>query len=145
VKVFSSNHEKVASLVRGSAMGNANYTSPQIKKWILDFISTNVQASIRKNNSDAKFSLLPVEAQDESKRYKMALVLCFVDTGGYIRELLFDLVHVHATTARTLKGELCATLDQIFDVQNIRGQRYDGAIICVGNCWGTRIENKNKS
>jgi hypothetical protein len=124
VKILSSYNENVA----GSAPGNAKYTSPDIQKEILNVIACNVQASIRKEIGDAKFCLLVDEARDESKREQMALVLRFVDTSGYIRERFFELVHVSDTAAATLKEELCDILhDHKLDVQNIRGQGYDGA------------------
>lgn len=127
VKVLSSYNEEVAALV-GSAPGNAKYTSPEIQKEILNIIATDVQASIKEEIGEAKICLLVDEARDESKREQMALVLRFVDTRGYIRERFFDLVHVSDTTAATLKEELCAVLDyHKLDVQNIRGQGYDGA------------------
>ncbi|KAK1621256.1 hypothetical protein QYE76_026773 [Lolium multiflorum] len=121
VKVLSSYNAEVAALV-GNAPGNAKYNSPEIQKEILNIIATDVQASIREEIGEAKFCLLVDEARDESKREQMALVLRFVDTRGFIRERLSD------TTAATLKEELCAVLDyHKLDVQNIRGQGYDGA------------------
>ncbi|XP_025617098.1 uncharacterized protein [Arachis hypogaea] len=58
----------------------------------------------------------------------MAIVLRFVDVDGFVRERFFDLVHVSDTSALTLKKELVSVLS-IYNLQieNIRGQGYDGA------------------
>ncbi|XP_073138007.1 uncharacterized protein [Henckelia pumila] len=53
----------------------------------------------------------------------MSIVLRFVDKDGYVQERFFGLVHVKDTIASTLKVLSHHTLD----VQNIRGQGYDGA------------------
>ena len=58
----------------------------------------------------------------------MALVLRFVDKNGILRERFFDLVHVRDTTSLTLKKELYIVLSRnSLNIQNIRGQGYDGA------------------
>ena len=36
----------------------------------------------------------------------MALVVCFVDKEGFIRERFLDIVHVHGTSSTTLKKEI---------------------------------------
>ncbi|KAK1372545.1 zinc finger MYM-type protein 1-like [Heracleum sosnowskyi] len=58
----------------------------------------------------------------------MAIVVRFVDKSGFVRERFLDLVHVKDTTSLTLKTEICAILSHHnLNVQNIRGQGYDGA------------------
>lgn len=58
----------------------------------------------------------------------MAIVLRFVDNYGFIQERFFDVVHVKDTSASTLKNEISVVLSQHrLDIQNIRGQGYDGA------------------
>jgi hypothetical protein len=58
----------------------------------------------------------------------MALVFRFVDNDGFLQERFFDLIHVTNTKALTLKQQLCSVLSNyVFDVQNLRGQGYDGA------------------
>ena len=58
----------------------------------------------------------------------MALVIRFVDRSGFIWERFLDIVHVKNTTASTLKKEIFFVLSHHnHDVQNIRGQGYDGA------------------
>ena len=87
-----------------------------------------MRKKIREDIGDSKFCIIVDEAHDESKREQMALVLRFVDKDGFIKEHFFDLFHVKDTTALTLKNEICVILSRYnLDVQNIRGQDYDGA------------------
>ena len=58
----------------------------------------------------------------------MAIVLRFVDKKGFIWERFFDLIHVQETTSSTLKKEICDVLSHHnLRIEDIRGQRYDGA------------------
>lgn len=94
----------------------------------MDVIASNVQKAIRSEIGDANFCIIVDESRDESRREQMALVIRFVDKGGFIRECFLDIVHVHDTYSATLKQEICSVLAALkLDVQNIRGQGYDGA------------------
>ncbi|KAK9677246.1 hypothetical protein RND81_11G130500 [Saponaria officinalis] len=57
-----------------------------------------------------------------------SVVLRFVNKNGYIQERLFDLIHVKETNALYLKGaiEECLLTHKL-NIENIRGQGYDGA------------------
>lgn len=68
------------------------------------------------------------EARDESMKEQIAIVLRFVDKDGILRERFFGVVHVPDTTSRTLKNEIyCILSHHCLNIQNIRGQGYDGA------------------
>ncbi|KAM3271718.1 hypothetical protein ACQJBY_042113 [Aegilops geniculata] len=128
IKLIASYDEEVGAVVLGNAPGNAKYTSPTIQKEIMHIMACDVQSSIRNEIGDAKFCLLIDESRDESKREQMAIVLRFVDKQGFNRERFFDLIHVKDTSSATLKEEIDFVLSQHdLDVQNIRGQGYDGA------------------
>ncbi|XP_026439587.1 zinc finger MYM-type protein 1-like [Papaver somniferum] len=122
-------YNKDVEAVLDKAPKNATYTSPQIQKEILHVIAAKVKKEIREEIGDRKFCLIVDEASDESKKKeKMAIVLRFVDKNGLIQERFFGLVHVSDTTALTLKQEIYSVLTENgLDVQNIRGQGYDGA------------------
>ena len=61
----------------------------------------------------------------------------FVDNDGFIQEHFFDLSHVKDTVALTLKNEIYAILSRhCLDIQNIRGQGYDGASNMCGEWKG---------
>ncbi|XP_042400880.1 zinc finger MYM-type protein 1-like [Zingiber officinale] len=87
-----------------------------------------VKNVIREEIGVAKYCIIVDESRDESKREQMSIVLRFVDTNGFIQERFFELVHVCDTAALTLKNTIYSTLAHYnLDVQNIRGQGYDGA------------------
>ena len=57
----------------------------------------------------------------------MAIVLRFVDKDGFVRECFFGVVHVPDTKTLTLKDEIYSILSyHSLDIQDIRGQEYDG-------------------
>ncbi|XP_075665956.1 uncharacterized protein LOC142635730 [Castanea sativa] len=117
-----------ASVVLKNAPQNAKYTSPTIQKEILHILASNVQNAIREEIEDVKFCILVDEAQDESKKKQMTIILRFVDKNGFLKERFFHVVHVRDTTALTLKKEICAVLSRYnLHIENIQGQGYDGA------------------
>ncbi|KAL6543005.1 hypothetical protein OROHE_010525 [Orobanche hederae] len=125
--ILASYNDKVAE-VMANAPRNATYTSPRVQKEILHVFSAKVKNIIRDEIGDSKFCLIVDEARDESKREQMSIVIRFVDRDGYIRERFFGLVHVKDTTSITLKEAIFSVLSCYnLDVQNIRGQGYDGA------------------
>ncbi|XP_073016439.1 uncharacterized protein [Primulina eburnea] len=90
--------------------------------------SVRVKNLIREEIADNKYCIVIDEARDESKREQMSIVLRFVDKNGCIQERFFGLVHVSDTTALKLKNAINSYLSHYnLDVQNIRGQGYDGA------------------
>jgi hypothetical protein len=118
---------KLAEVV-AKAPKNATYTSPKVQKQILHVFSTKVKEIIRNEIGDAKFCLIVDEARDESMKEQMAIVLRFVDKNGFVRERFFGLIHVFDTAALTLKKGIYSILSKHqLDIQNIRGQGYDGA------------------
>ena len=87
-----------------------------------------VRKHIRDEIGNSKFSILVDETCDVEKREQMAVVFRFVDKDGVLQERFFDLIHVKNTKSLTLKMELSSLLSKYsFDVQNLRGQGYDGA------------------
>ena len=75
-----------------------------------------------------KFCIIVDEARDESMKEKMVVVFRYVDVEGFVKECFFELIHVANTVALTLKKEIYSLLSQhCLDIQNIRGQGYDGA------------------
>ncbi|KAH9743238.1 TTF-type domain-containing protein [Citrus sinensis] len=106
----------------------ASYISPNIQKEILHVFFMKVKKAIREEIGDAKFCLIVDESRDESKKEQMAVVFRFVDKDGFVREPFFRLVHVSNTSAMTLKDGIYSLLSHNnLNIQNIRGQGYDGA------------------
>ncbi|KAG6730395.1 hypothetical protein I3842_01G077400 [Carya illinoinensis] len=128
LKLLASYNDKVGKLVLENAPKSSKYTSPQIQKEILEVLAKKVRNKIREDIGDSRFCIIVDEARDESKREQMAIILRFVDVDGFIQERFFDLVHIKDTSALTLKNEISAVLSRhCLDIQNIRGQGYDGA------------------
>lgn len=118
----------VQAVVLGNAPQVCKYTSHEIQNEILSIYAMKVREHIRAEIGDSKYSILVDETCDVSKREQMALVFRFVDKDGYSQERFFHLIHVANTKALTLKMELCKVLSKHgFDVQNLRGQEYNGA------------------
>ncbi|CAN1764055.1 Zinc finger MYM-type protein 1 [Linum perenne] len=65
-----------------NAPKNAKYISSDIQKEILAIIANRVRWQIREEVGDACFSILVDEAQDESGREQMALILRFANSAG---------------------------------------------------------------
>ncbi|XP_025661863.1 uncharacterized protein [Arachis hypogaea] len=128
LKLLASYNKEVDAVVLDNTPQNAIYTSPSIQKEILHIFARKVQNEIRNEIGNAKFCLIVDEARDESRREQMALVVRFVDKHGFVKERLIDVVHVKDTTSATLKQEICSALSHHnLNIQNVRGQGYDGA------------------
>ncbi|TYH67419.1 hypothetical protein ES332_D06G187000v1 [Gossypium tomentosum] len=102
--LLASYDEKVEDILK-SALQNASYTSSTIQKEILQIHANRVRNVIHEEIGDRKFSII----MDE------------------VKERFFDIVHVKDTASLTLKNVIFNVLLQHnFDIQNIRGQGYDG-------------------
>ena len=128
VKILALYNKDVAGVVLENAPGNAKYTSGEVQKEIVGILALEVQKAIREEIGNAKFCIMVDEARDESKKEQMAVVLRFANKEAEIIERFLDLVHVNDTAALTLKNAICIVLsNNNLNVQDIRGQAYDGA------------------
>ncbi|KAL5752940.1 hypothetical protein ACOSQ2_023447 [Xanthoceras sorbifolium] len=100
LKILANYNDDVAKVVLENAPKTSKYTSLKIQKEIVQILSNKVRMHIREKIGDAKFCVLVDEARDVAKKEQMALVLRFLCT----------IFSRHA-----------------LNVQNIRGQGYDGA------------------
>ncbi|XP_075483719.1 uncharacterized protein LOC142523872 [Primulina tabacum] len=99
-------NKSIWEIILEKAPKNANYTSPDIQKDVLNIISNQMRAKIRKKIGDAKFCILVDEARDASNKEQI----------GYY------------TTAATLKKEISDALGRYdLHIHNMREQRYNGA------------------
>ncbi|XP_019175880.1 PREDICTED: zinc finger MYM-type protein 1-like [Ipomoea nil] len=114
---FRGHDESITSINRGNFLE------------LLSFIASfNDEVTKVLEIGDAKFCIIIDEARDESKNEQMSIVLRFVNKDGFIQEHFFGVVHVKDTIASTLKESIFSILSSHnLDVQNIRGQAYDGA------------------
>ncbi|XP_024316455.1 zinc finger MYM-type protein 1-like isoform X2 [Brachypodium distachyon] len=128
IKLLALYNKEVNEVVLQNAPRNAKYTSGEVQQEILQLLSRRVQKNIIEEIGTSKFCIMVDEARDESKKDQMALVIRFVNKEGFIKERFLDVIHVKNTVASTLKDAICAVLvDNNLNVQDIRGQGYDGA------------------
>ncbi|CAN0875081.1 Zinc finger MYM-type protein 1 [Linum grandiflorum] len=130
-------NEEIASVILENSPKNAKYTSGAIQKEIVHVLAGLVRKKIFEEIGDAKFSIIVDEASDESRKEQMAIVLRFVDGKGLIQERFFAIVHVKDTMSMTLCSAIRDTLSSHnFSLQNLHGQRYDGASNMCGEWKG---------
>ncbi|XP_022860424.1 zinc finger MYM-type protein 1-like, partial [Olea europaea var. sylvestris] len=128
VDAFAKMNIEVGKVVLSNALKNATYTSPDIQKEILSIMANRVRQGIRTEIGNAKFSILVDEARDESSREQMAIILRFVNSNGILTERFFAIKSVSDTTSLNLKNQISDVLVRFnLQVQNMRGQGYDGA------------------
>ncbi|XP_017250865.2 uncharacterized protein LOC108221502 [Daucus carota subsp. sativus] len=139
IKSYASLENEIAKVVLENAPKHAMYIAPSIQKEILDIIATKIRSKIRQEIGDSKFCILVDESLDVSHKEQMAIILRFVDQEGYVRERYFEIVSVKDTTSITLKEHICSVLStNKLQVQNIRGQGYDGASNMRGQFHGLK-------
>ncbi|XP_073271061.1 uncharacterized protein [Primulina huaijiensis] len=128
LKLLGKWNASIEDVILDKAPGNARYTSPEVQKEILHIIGNRVRKKIRDEIGDFKFCILVDEAKDVSNKEQMTIILRFVDAHGFPRERFFQIVHVHDTTAATLKKKICDVLTRYnLEIHNMLGQGYDGA------------------
>ncbi|KAL9685702.1 hypothetical protein QQ045_023153 [Rhodiola kirilowii] len=139
IKSYASMNDEIAKVVLENAPRHAMYIAPSIQKEILDIIATKIRNKIRQEIGDAKFCILVDESLDVSQKEQMAIILRFVDEDGFLQERYFEIVSVAATTSANLKKHICDVLStNKLQVQNIRGQGYDGASNMRGQFHGLK-------
>ncbi|KAG6655724.1 hypothetical protein CIPAW_05G235700 [Carya illinoinensis] len=105
----------------------------KVGKLVLENAPKSSKNKIHEDVGDSRFCIIVDEARDEFKKEQMAIILRFVDVDGFMQKRFFDLVHVKDTLALTLKNEIFTVLyHHCLDIQNIRGQGYDGASSMCG-------------
>ncbi|KAF8393116.1 hypothetical protein HHK36_021357 [Tetracentron sinense] len=145
---FLSNHnESIRNVVLQNAPENLKLTAPDIQKDIVSAVATETTNTIINGVGDALFAILIDESRDISIKEQMAVVLRYVNKQGSVTERFLGIVHVHETTAISLK----AAIDELFSkhglsISRLRGQGYDGASNMQGEFNGlkTLIMKENK-
>ncbi|KAK9667942.1 hypothetical protein RND81_13G022400 [Saponaria officinalis] len=123
IQAIASFSKDVEKVVLENALGNASYTSHQIQQEILSIYSGRIRDVIRNDIGDQKYCIIVDETKDVLKREQMTV------------ERLFYLIHVKETNALYLKGaiEECLLAHKL-NIENIRGQGYDGATLFLNEC-----------
>ncbi|XP_022854090.1 zinc finger MYM-type protein 1-like [Olea europaea var. sylvestris] len=128
VDAFGKMNTKIGEVVLGNAPKNVTYTSLDIQKEILSIMANRVKQRTRNEIGDAKFSILVDEARYASSQEQMAIILRFVNGNGILIERSFAIKSISDTTSLNLKNQISDVLVRFnIQVQNMRGQGYDGA------------------
>ena len=118
---------------------NATYISKTTQNDLIkccgDFILDTITSEVKKNKF---FTILADEASDCSNKEQMSLVLRFVDSDLNIREDFVKFIHCkEGWTGFDLANLISnAITDLGIDIQNCRGQGYDGAGAVSGHTKG---------
>lgn len=120
-----------------SGKKNCQYTSKTVQNQIIDLIAVYIRNQITKDLKEGKhskyFSVLADEVTDTTTN-KEVLTLCLRFLSGTdranisISEAFVDFIPLERTTGRAIADAIMKSLhDNGFDIENLRGQGYDGA------------------
>ncbi|PIN18599.1 hypothetical protein CDL12_08734 [Handroanthus impetiginosus] len=96
---------------------NLKLTSPDIQKDIVNVTAYEIRNSIIQDLGDDYLAILVDESGDVSDKEQMAVVLRYIDKGGFIMERLLGIVRVTKTTTLSLKS----TLENLFLKHDLNG------------------------
>ncbi|XP_057989366.1 uncharacterized protein LOC110636935 [Hevea brasiliensis] len=128
LKVLASCNEEINNVVLKNAPDNLKLSSPDIQKGIINAAATEITKAIIIDLGDDLFSILVDECRDVSVKEQMGVVIRYVNGSGCVIERFIGLVHVHNTSAASLKKGIESLLSTYgLSISSLRGQGYDGA------------------
>lgn len=127
---------------------NATYISKTSQNQLIEVCGSVIKEKILKDVKKAKFySIIADEAADSAINEQMSLVLRYVNDQNDIKEDFIGFIHCKdGLSGSDLAGSLLERLKKLgLDVQDCRGQGYDGAGAVAGHINGlaARIKNIN--
>ena len=114
---------------KSPAMRNATYMSPQMQNELLEIISKRIilRDLVHKIKEAKYFSIMADEVTSHNSE-QLALCIRFVDGSNNIREEFISFSNVKRITGEHLALEILQVLQNLdLQVENVRGQGYDGA------------------
>ncbi|XP_052622687.1 uncharacterized protein LOC111910010 [Lactuca sativa] len=128
LKAIRETSEEIFNNTLENAPKNNQLISPKIQKELVQCFAQEVLLSIREEIGQDVYALLVDESSDVSKKEQMAIVLRYVDSLGFVKEIFIGIVHVKDTSSLTLKNAINEVLtSNKLSFSQIRGQGYDGA------------------
>ncbi|PIN06808.1 hypothetical protein CDL12_20633 [Handroanthus impetiginosus] len=106
---------------------NLKLTSPDIQKDIVNVAAYETRNSIIQDLGDDYLAILVDESGDVSGKEQMAVVLRYIDKGGFIMERLLEIVCVTETTLSLKSALENLFLKHDLSLSRMHGQGYDGA------------------
>ena len=121
------------------------YTSPMIQNEMLEVLALGVLREISENIQNAKFfTIMADETADVSIKEQLVVCIRWVDDKFVIHEDFIGMWPLPRTTADQIVGTLREALQQMnLDIQNARGQCYDGAATMAGEKTGVATQIKS--
>lgn len=124
------NHDSVLKAhLENPCLRNATYISPHTQNEIIDIIGKRIiQNSIIKEVIQARFYSIVVDEVTSHNKEVMPLCVRFVDVHKDIREEFIQFSTLTRVTGEAIAARVCSDLADLgLDIENIRGQGYDGA------------------
>ena len=123
---------------------NATYHSKTIQNEIIKSMGKFIRQKLSNEIKEARFfSVIADEASDCSNVEQMALVIRFIDENSEVREEFVQFIQCAETGAEYLSNKIIEAVQSLsLDMNNLRGQAYDGAGNMAGAISGvsTRIQ-----
>ncbi|XP_057248967.1 uncharacterized protein LOC130590511 [Beta vulgaris subsp. vulgaris] len=123
LKWLKSHNEVVSKFIFENAPGNCQFTSPMIKKYIINCCAKETTKRIIEEIGDDYFAILVDESSDVSQKEQLVLCLHYVEKkSGNIVERFLGLVHAGDTTALSLRSAIIYLfVDHLLSPSEIRG------------------------
>ena len=122
-----------------NALRNMTYRSKTTQNEIIQCCGEYIRDTIINEIKEAKFfSVLADEACDVSNKEQMPLVLRFIDTNADIREDFIKFILCeNGVSGKAIANSIITEIRELgLDMENCRGQRYDGAGNMAGKYQG---------
>ncbi|XP_062576880.1 52 kDa repressor of the inhibitor of the protein kinase-like [Saccostrea cucullata] len=125
----------------------ATYLSPQIQNELIDLCARQIRDTlVTACNSAGCFGFIADEAKDCSTSEQISLCVRFYDRStGEVKEYFLGFVEADSTTGEALAETFLNTLEEYgINVNNIRGQGYDGAANMAGKHRGVQARIRQR-
>lgn len=132
LEFVASYSDDIKTVVLNNAPQNLKLTSPDVQKQIIRTAAQMCREEINEIRDSNRFSIIVDEARDVSTKEQMAIVFRYIDRKGMVKQRFLEVVHLRDTESSTLFHAIKSSLLQHLDVQNMRGQGYDGASNMTG-------------
>ena len=126
---------------------HATYISPRIQNEIIDIIGKHIiQKSILEKIQQARFFSVMVDEVTSHNTEVMPLCIRFVDADKCIREEFIQFSTLARVTGKSIAAQICSDLRSLeLNIENIRGQGYDGAANMSSDRTGVQAHIRKES
>ena len=128
-KLLAETNEPLGGHIENRSRKNATYLSPLIQNEITNIIGKDLlQANLVKDINRARFFSILADEIESRLVEQLPLCIRFVDDDGNIREEFLEFGQCKRIDGKSIAEEILYILKKVgLDVNNCRGQGYDGA------------------